>query len=70
MNENNPLIRFIDEQMVDSIKGLKEAAIENQKQIAKTQQTCAEAIIRLETCAEAIIRLAELMKKTYEHDTN
>lgn len=57
MNENNPLIRFIDEQMVDSIKGLKEAALENQKQIAKTQQTC----------AEAIIRLAELMKKTYEN---
>ena len=60
MNENNPLIRFIDEQMVENIKGLKEAALENQKQIAKTQQTC----------AEAIIRLAELMKKTYEHDTH
>lgn len=55
MNDNNPLIRFIDEQMVDSIKGLKEAAIENQKNISKVQQTC----------AEAIIRLAELMKQTH-----
>ena len=57
MNDNNPLIRFIDDQMVNSIKELKQAAIENQIQIAKVQQTC----------AEAIIRLAELMKKTYEH---
>jgi uncharacterized protein YggL (DUF469 family) len=52
----NQLIRFIDEQMAPTLKGIKEAAEENRKQIKKL----------LETATEAQVRLAELIKQLHD----
>lgn len=51
MNEN-PIIRFIDEQAIDKIEKVKEATIDNEKSLADLK----------EVLINAQIRIAELMR--------
>lgn len=43
----NPLIRFLDDQTVDTIKGIKEAAKESLEESAKLKKTLVEAQHRI-----------------------
>ena len=50
MNEiqnQNPILRFLDDQTAETIKNIKEAAIENQKTIDALKKTLCEAHIRI-----------------------
>lgn len=44
---NNPLIRFLDDSVIETIQGLRDAAKSNQEEIDKMKKTLLDAQIRI-----------------------